>query len=166
MNKQQYFEMDMEMDTWRVVNTWTQDALPPKGIGVFNIGWPVLWHNPLWAGRTRGTDTAAPWAMISPDGNNEPKISVGLCSLSTPWNSFIWSTWMLTAKDTQIIVETWTRDAPPPYGKLWARQIRQAKKWPLQSLIHWGGGCWYQSRIYIILIRTSKQKNSQKSKVK
>ena len=142
LNEQQYFDIETDTETYtrRVVELWTQDSPPPIGYEVFNIGLPVRCRNPLWEGSTIGTAAAASWAVILPAGNNEAKSPAGLCSLSTPWIGFVGRTLELTEKGDRSVVDPWTRDAPPPDGKVWFRRRRWAQKGLLEIKIRCGGG--------------------------
>ena len=45
----------------------------------------------------------------------------------------------LTVKDAQSVVEMWTRDSPPPDGKVWVWRWRWAKKGLTKVQFFWGG---------------------------
>ena len=62
LNEQKYFET--KTDAQRVIKPWTREAPPPEGGGVCNISLPVLFQNPLWEVRTRGTAASASWSVM------------------------------------------------------------------------------------------------------
>ena len=128
----------METKNRRMVEPWMWCATPSEGDGVCNIGWPVRFCDLIWVGRARGNAVAASWAVIWPDGNNEPKSPEGIDIISLSWIRFVSPTLALTAKDAQSVVETWMQDALPPNGNIWVWGKRQSRKGLLRSLIHWG----------------------------